>query len=93
MELHHRRLGASELKPMLSSYIFLTKRDFLVHTCCDKGSLIMWSYLKDHPIQLPLTTRNGVSVTYSNLEPHLCLERLYSELRVLSLRLLVQELL
>jgi hypothetical protein len=29
------------------------------HTCCDIGLQFFWSHLKDHPIQLPLTTHKG----------------------------------
>jgi hypothetical protein len=40
------------------------------HTSCDTGPRFFRSHPKDHPIQSPLTTHEGVWRIYSNPDPH-----------------------
>jgi hypothetical protein len=49
---------------------FKQGRIFICHTCCYKGPRFTLSHPKDRPIQLPLTTHNGMWRIYSNPDPH-----------------------
>jgi hypothetical protein len=69
---HHYRWRTVKFRSMLDTQGFWTGRDLYRATLAVTRSLGFFfrSHPKDHPIQSPLTTHEGMWRTYSNPDPH-----------------------